>query len=108
MKKIIKNPEFIAIMQGLDFNSRRAGRIEGLLANEIMEAGLGMSDLKKARKQRDVYYSRLIKFISQIELNAIKDIESILNDYIDHSNGIDSPEMIIGKTLDYIKRLFAN
>lgn len=68
-KKWIKNPEFIAIMQGLDYNSRRAGRIEGLLANDIMEAGLEKEDLQSARKQRDTYYKRLIDFISQLNNN---------------------------------------
>ena len=37
--------------------------------------------------------------------SVVEDIKEILEGYLDHSNGLDSPEIIIGKALDYIKRL---
>src|SRR3990167_6999011 len=36
---------------------------------------------------------------------AIEDIRIILDAYISQQEGLDSPELIIGKALDYIKRL---
>ena len=35
----------------------------------------------------------------------VQDIKNILDEYVNQQEGLDSPEMIIGKALDYIKRL---
>jgi hypothetical protein len=60
-----KNPEFTAIVQGLDFNSRRVGKLEAMFEGDSpVEAGFERGDLKKARNQRDVYYKKLIDFVS--------------------------------------------
>jgi len=91
-----RNTEFIAIIQGLDFNSRRIGVMEHTLKDTKEERN-------NVRKHRDTYYSRLIKFIYQLMDNEAKNIEEILKDYKDAGSGLDSPEIVIGKTLGYVK-----